>query len=146
LHGRLETEEEYEKRINYELKKSKDIIENKLNKKVKFLCWAGGAITNKALLISSEIGYISSTAGKDMKNKRKHLKNKYGDDPSRINRIGISLYWDGTEGFGSKIRYMDGFYLVASLQRFQGKKTSALLSSLILIARARLYKLKYDIL
>ena len=145
LYERFETEEEYEKRVYYELQKSKEIIESKLDKEVRFLCWAGGAITDTAIRAASDIGYISSTAGKDMKHERKYLKNMYGEDPSRINRIGVSLYWDGIEGFGSKIKYKNGFYLMASLYRFRGGKITAPISLLVLGVRVGLYKLKYEI-
>lgn len=119
LNGRFESNEEYEKRIYYELNDSKKIIEKKLKKEVKFLCWPGGAVTQKSLKMASELGYISSTVGKDVNNRDK-LKNIYGQDPSRINRFGTTLYWDGIEGHGSKIKYQNGFYLSLTLSRYNG--------------------------
>jgi len=145
INERNETKKEYEKRIYYELKKSKELIENKLHKEVKFLCWPGGAVTDKALKIASDIGYISSTIGKDIKSTRKHLKNKYGEDASRINRIGPSLYWDGIEGIESKIKYKNGYFLVLSLYRFQGRKIVAPLYILLSKAGVGLYKMRYEI-
>lgn len=140
LNERFETEEEYEERVYYELQKSKEIIESKLDKEVKFLCWAGGAVTDKALKIALNIGYISSTAGKDIKHERKYLKNMYGEDASRINRIGPVLYWDGIEGFGSKIKYKNGFYFVLSLYQFQERKIIAPFALLFLAGVSRIYK------
>lgn len=145
VNERYETEEEYEERVYYELQKSKEIIEDKLDKEVRFLCWPGGAVTDKALKMASDIGYISSTAGKDIMHRRKYLRNRYGEDSSRINRIGITLYWDGVEGFGSKIKYKNGFYFVLSLYRFQGGKIISPLSLSVLISISGLYKLKYEI-
>jgi len=144
INGRFETEEEYEERIYYELQKSKEILEGKLNKEVKFLCWPGGAVTDKALKMASEIGYISSTVGKDIKRGRKYLKNKYGESPSRINRKSAVLYWDGIEGFGSKVKYKNGFYFVLSLYRFQGRKLVALISLLTLAAASKGYKIYFS--
>ncbi|HIH97126.1 MAG TPA: polysaccharide deacetylase family protein [Thermoplasmata archaeon] len=141
LNERYETEEEYEERVYYELKKSKEIIEHKLDKEAKFLCWPGGAVTDKALKMASDIGYVSSTAGRDMKYERKYLRNKYEEDPSRINRRGSALYWDGIEGFGSKVKYMNGFYFALSLYNFQGRKIVAPISRLILATAFIRYKI-----
>ena len=143
LNDRYETENEYQKRIHYELQKSKEIISKKLNKKVKFLCWPGGSVTKKTLKKAQEIGYISSTAGRDIYKKRKKMKNRYGDDPLRINRIGPVLYWDETEGINSKIKYKNGFYLILSLYQFQEKKIIAPISAVIIKLSSELYKLIY---
>ena len=143
VNGRYETEEEYEKRIYYELQRSREIIKHKLNTEVKFLCWAGGAVTEKALKIAQDVGYISSTAGRDMMHERKYLRNKYGENPSRINRMGSVLYWDGIEGFGSKVKYKNGFYFILSLYNFQGRKIIAPVSRLILATTFIRYKMFY---
>jgi len=145
LNERYETEEEYEERVYYELHKSKEIIEDRLDKEVKFLCWPGGAVTDKALKMASDIGYVSSTAGRDMEHERKCLRNKYGEDPSRINRMGSILYWDGIEGFGSKVKYTNGFCLLLSLYNFQGRKIIAPLSRLILATAFKTYEIPYFI-
>ncbi len=42
LGGRYETDEEYHSRLLYELETSKNIIRQKLDKEVRFLCWPGG--------------------------------------------------------------------------------------------------------
>jgi len=139
---RTETKEEYEQRIYYELKKSKEIIQEKLNKTVKFLCWPGGAITADAVKIASDVGYISSTVGKDKISERSYLKNRYGEDPSRINRIGPTLYWDGKEEVGSKIKYKNGFCLILSLYEFQDKKIISFSSSIILNGIVLIYKIR----
>jgi len=142
----FETEEEYKKRIQYELEKSKDILEKKLSKDIKFLCWPGGDINEEALKIALDLGYTSSTAGQDMKNQRKYLKNRFGEDPSRINRIGSILYWNRHDEKNRKVIYKNGFYLILSLYRFQERKIIAPLSSIILKGRVGLYKIKYEVL
>jgi len=133
LNGRYETDEEYEARVYYELQESKQIIESKLDKTVKFLCWPGGAVTGKVLRIAQEIGYVSSTAGKDMKHTKKKLGNRYGEDPSRITRMGADLYWDGIAGFGSKVVHNKGFFFVISLYRSQQRKFISLFISIVRI-------------
>lgn len=92
LDERFETEQEYEERIYYELRESKRVIEDKLNKEVKFLAWPGGAVTDKALKVASEVGYISSTyPSKKIGARYKNLKNN-SEDPW-IRRIGLTRYW-----------------------------------------------------
>lgn len=125
LMGKFETDKEYKERIYSELIKSKMIIEKELKKKVEFLCWPGGSVSKEALEIAFEVGYISSTVGRDIID-RKNLKNIYGEDPSRINRIGTSLYWNGVEGSKSKIRYQNGLFLLLSLYRFKESSLSPL--------------------
>ena len=69
--------------------------------------------TKKALEIASDVGYISSTVARDIGNKeRKELKNKYGENPKRIIRIGSTLYWNKIVGYDSKVKYKNGFFLV----------------------------------
>ena len=143
LNDRYETDEEYEKRIYYELGESKEILEKNLNKEIEFLCWPGGAVTQEALEIASELGYLSSTVGKDLKDQRKHLKNKHGENASRINRIGNSMYWDGVEGSESKIKYMNGLQLALSLHRFRNDGLSSKFSFLILGGFGKLYNFLY---
>jgi peptidoglycan/xylan/chitin deacetylase (PgdA/CDA1 family) len=59
--GRWETEQETEKRYRYELFESKKIIEEKLNKKVEFLCWPGGGYNELSVKLSKEARYKAST-------------------------------------------------------------------------------------
>jgi peptidoglycan/xylan/chitin deacetylase (PgdA/CDA1 family) len=59
--GLMETDEEMVTRYRYELKSSKVILEKKLNKKVNFLCWPGGAYNDLSVLISRQVGYLAST-------------------------------------------------------------------------------------
>ncbi|VVB59223.1 Polysaccharide deacetylase [uncultured archaeon] len=145
LEERYESEEEYEKRIFYELQVSKNIIETKLDKKVKFLCWPGGAVTTTALNIASEIGYLSSTTGRDLDNIRKTLKNLPGENPSRIKRIGPGLYWNGKTGSEIKIKYKNGFLFLLTIYSYQKKKIIAPLSRIILIGVKLFYTIKLSL-
>ncbi|GAG17022.1 unnamed protein product, partial [marine sediment metagenome] len=144
LDEKFETEKEYIKRIKYELKKSKEIIEKKLKIGVKFLCWPGGGVTQQAIEIASESGYISSTIARDIKNnERKKLKNTYGENYSRINRRGCELYWNGIAGYDSNIKYKNGFQFILSLYNFQEKKIIAQTSKMIFAGITGLYKFAY---
>jgi hypothetical protein len=129
LNDHYETEEEYLKRIRYELKESKDIIEKRLSIKVNFLCWPIGGATQKAVDLSSEVGYLSSTTAADLKKDvRRRIKNTYGEDPSRIYRIGSGLYRRGT----NKYRYNNGLLFILSLYNFQERKILGAISKMIL--------------
>lgn len=76
----IESQSEYEKRVEKELKESKEIIEKKLNKKVDYCCWPHGDnnefVHSKAL----EIGYKATSLGK---------MSKTSLDDTRFDRIGI---------------------------------------------------------
>lgn len=128
INDRYETDEEQEERFRYELLTSKDILEDKLNKKVEFLCWAGGAFNNKALSIAREAGYLSSTIFYNDLNR----KNTFGDDPSGINRTGCVSEFNWHNKF---ISYTEPGFFIANINYFCGNK--------IYLWIIRLYKMKY---
>jgi len=128
IQDRYETDEEQEERFKYELLESKRILEERLRKKVNFLCWAGGAYNDNALRIAKEGGYVSSTLlYGDTK-----IKNTFGEDPAVINRIGCAsaFYWRNRF-----ISYTDPGFFIANIRYFQGTK--------IYLWIMRLYKIKY---
>ncbi|MBI5676088.1 MAG: polysaccharide deacetylase family protein [Nitrospirae bacterium] len=128
LNDRYETDEEQEERFRYELFKSKALLEDKLNKKIDFLCWAGGAFNNKALSIANEAGYLSSTLFYNDSER----KNSFGDDPSEINRTGCVSEFNWHNNF---ISYTEPRYFMANIKYFCGDK--------IYLWVIRLYKIKY---
>lgn len=132
LVGRYETDDEYEQRLQYELESSKIIIERKLSKDVRFLCWPGGVTTPKADGIAQNLGYLSSNVTKDMREKKRYLKNQYGENPNRISRFGPSLYWDGVEGKESKIAYKGGFSFLMDIERFRSSGPTAIIMKYLL--------------
>ncbi len=135
LNERYETEEEYDNRIRFELQRSKEIIEKQLSKTVHFLCWPIGAATQKAVDISFDVGYLSSTVASDMKREeRRRKKNTFGEDPSRIYRIGAGLYRRGSKGY----QYNNGLLFLFSLYDFQQRKIIGKISKMILIGITKL--------
>lgn len=77
-----ETEDEYAKRVLYEIVESKKILEEHLNKPVDFLCWPHGANNAELHKIALANGYKATSVGKS------------GDDanrPDRFDRIGIGF-------------------------------------------------------
>jgi hypothetical protein len=59
-----ESEKEYKDRLNYEIVECKKIIEEKLNKKVEFLCWPHGDNNELCQKIAMDAGYLMTTIGK----------------------------------------------------------------------------------
>jgi peptidoglycan/xylan/chitin deacetylase (PgdA/CDA1 family) len=84
--GRYETDEEMTARFRYEIEGSKAILEERLSKRVDYLCWPGGGYREESLQIAVEAGYRASTlaSGEDAGNFDNSLRYK------RIRRFGLS--------------------------------------------------------
>lgn len=97
LVGAVEQEEDFQKRLSHEIVESKKIIEDRLQKPVRFLCWPHGENTTTAHELAKNVGYLATTAGK-MKSAQ--------EDPDRIPRLGADLAqvdWLGRLKFHYKI-------------------------------------------
>ena len=99
----IETEEEYNRRLRYEIFESKRIIEENLNKKVEFLCWPHGDNNEFAHKLAMEAGYLATTVGSKEKilEKPDRIPERIGLFHSRNNRL-LSIL---------KARYKIGFFL-----------------------------------
>ena len=83
--GHFESETEYRQRVINELKESKRVISEHLNKQVDFICWPGGGYNHTLLEIAKEVGYKAWTlSSKD----QSHFRNRPGSDCQQIKRIG----------------------------------------------------------
>ncbi|NRB48441.1 MAG: polysaccharide deacetylase family protein [Saprospiraceae bacterium] len=60
----VEEEEDFQRRLNYEIVKSKEIIEEKLNKSVGFMSWPYDDSSHQAHRMAKENGYLATTSGK----------------------------------------------------------------------------------
>jgi hypothetical protein len=60
----IENNDDYERRLSNEIVRSKEIIENELNKKVEFLCWPHGDNNLVAHNMAIDSGYKMTTIGK----------------------------------------------------------------------------------
>lgn len=110
LDQRLETDDEFEARLNYEILHSKTIIERMLDKPVDFLCWPGGGICDRAMNFASQV-YKSVTLPSRL---RIQKYNMHGESPSFFKRIGAP-HLNTTP-----ISYLEGDYLHHLLREFQG--------------------------
>lgn len=64
LFSQIETDDEYQKRISYEIAESKAKLESLLNKPVNYLCWPHGENNEAAQMTAVEAGYKAATRGK----------------------------------------------------------------------------------
>ncbi len=131
LNDRYETEEEFKKRVEYELAGSKRIIEEKLNKRVNFLCWPGAAFSEEVVKAAKETGYLSTT----LYFADKKIKNIFGENPFEINRIdcGAAVFWRNRV-----VSYVDIGFFMANIKHFRGSK--------IYFCVKRFYQIKYMLL
>ncbi len=78
-----EGKQEYEKRVEKEIKDSKDVIEKELGKKVEYLCWPHGDNDTFCHNLALQVGYKATTVGKS---------GALGTEPDRFERIGLGAY------------------------------------------------------
>lgn len=109
-----ETQEQYESRIFFELKESKHIIEERLNKPVDFLCFPGGGYNPTVLALAKKAGYKGWTlASKD----ESGFRNLPDTDPTQIKRIGaFSKYRFRGKIYGAA----DEHYFLNVIKQHQG--------------------------
>jgi peptidoglycan/xylan/chitin deacetylase (PgdA/CDA1 family) len=82
--GSYETADEREARVRGELATSKALIEEALDKTVRYLCWPGGGTDPDAKRLAREVGYRSWTLpSREQVSKR----NRPHDDPAQVKRL-----------------------------------------------------------
>lgn len=93
--GRYETDREMESRYRYELFESKQILEEKLNKQIDYLCWPGGGYNELSLQLAEDAGYKASTYGSS----DQHDHNQRHKPYKRISRFGLGSFVQLPSGF-----------------------------------------------
>lgn len=111
---RFENDQEYEKRIFDEHFKSKLIIEEKLDKKVDFICFPGGGYNQKVLEVAKEVGYKAWTLSSRDRTPHKNIP---GSDPTMIKRLGSVPRQKYKDKF---LGYTNGPEFISHLKRGQG--------------------------
>lgn len=119
---KYETHYEYLERIKFELKFTKNEIEKQLHKEVNFLCWPGGSATKEGVEIANKLGYLMSTAARDIPLLRKRIKNSSDYKINRIARI-TPIMFDNSlkKKKHSKVQYSPGWFFILQLFQFQNK-------------------------
>ena len=121
--GRLvtatESDDEYSERVRSEIRGSKKIIEERLNKKVEFLCWPHGDNNESLHRMALDAGYLMTTRGKAMGRKEPDL--------SRIpERMGVNFSsWRRKQKTKFKLRACSGeapYSLLMSISRHYRKE------------------------
>ncbi len=77
--GEWETDEEACERICDELAGSKSVLESRLNKKIRYLCWPGDEYTPELEENAAKYGYLATTALDGF--------NRFGEDSKKIYRL-----------------------------------------------------------
>ena len=108
--GVFETDEEFLNRLKIELVESKKIDEERLEKKIEFLAWPGGAVSEEAYLIAKEAGYLAWT-------KKGKPYNEIGDDLQDIYRVGG---WSGIKIKFNPVLLVERYFLKMQLHRAKG--------------------------
>lgn len=116
--GRYETDEEFDKRIDYELNQSKLVLEEKLEKEIEYLCWPGGGYTDQTVQKALDI-YKSVTLGSSDNSQKRNIP---GDDPGTVKRIGIPYICKKDDVNYNSIKYLGGASLYQEIKTFQGYK------------------------
>lgn len=80
-----ENEETYLHRLHYEIVDSKAIIEERLGKPVRFMCWPHGDNTQQCHDLARKAGYLATTSGK---------MEAEADKEDRIPRFGVTTFRD----------------------------------------------------
>lgn len=109
--GRYETEAEQLARYRLELVVSKKILQERLGRKIEFLCWPGGGYNELTLSLALE-HYTSVTLGSADPSP---ARNRPGEDPRFIKRLGVPGI--STKG---RITYPGGRYFLQVLKEYQG--------------------------
>jgi len=112
--GYLENDEEMIARYREELKGSKTVLEEKLNKSVNYLCWPGGAYNDISLLLAEEAGYKATTIAS--RERWQHIDNI--DPQKRIIRASIGSSFQVR---GRRVINSNSNALVRSFQELEGR-------------------------
>jgi len=113
--GRRETDYEYKKRVFFELTESKRMIEQKLQKRVDYICWPGGAYNSTVLKLAGEAGYKAWTlSSRDQTS----FRNLPGVSPKQVKRVG-SFSWYNIPGKRSVGR-ASAIYFLCGIERHKG--------------------------
>ena len=109
-----ESDDEYRQRIFKELRDSKQILENNLNKEINFISWPGGGYNEVVLSLAEKAGYKAWTLGSKDK---PWYRNITGADHRQIKRVSST-----TRQFflGKSLGYTTGQEFLSFLKRHQG--------------------------
>ncbi|EDP69733.1 predicted xylanase/chitin deacetylase [Flavobacteriales bacterium ALC-1] len=91
--GTYESDEDMEKRYQYEIFESKRILEEKLNKTIDYFCWPGGGYNKLSVDLCIAAGYKASTASFNNKPYAKDYS-----DYKKIKRVSMTSFISTSKG------------------------------------------------
>lgn len=109
--SKQETEEEQLSRFRYEMQECKKILASKLGREPKFLCWPGGGYNELSRALGMELFTAVTLGSSDPSPNR----NRPGDNPRLIKRIGVPGMWRH-----DRYLYPGGRYFIQVLKEYQG--------------------------
>lgn len=121
-----ETDEQYHQRIRHELGYTKKILEDKLNRKITYLCWPGGSATKVGMEIAKSLGYKLFNVARDMNSTQRQAVRNVANGGERTKRFTPVVYFNGQENFNSKMVFAGKFWMKAYLYRYKGSFVSKL--------------------
>jgi hypothetical protein len=121
IEDKYEDQETYSNRIRYELKYTKDLLEEKLNREITFLCWPGGSATNIGMTIAKDLGYKFFNTARDLPVEKRNSVRNVRSGGERIRRFTPFFYWDGKESRNSRTIYANKTWTKLLLLRYSGK-------------------------
>ncbi|MFC1672184.1 polysaccharide deacetylase family protein [Planctomycetota bacterium] len=108
--GRRETEEDYRRRVEEELGGCKRILEDRLNKEIRFMCWPEDAFSAIGEESARKLGYAATVSNLH------DGTNSVGDSPARLARVAV-----GSHAAGFPCRVCDFLLFVFSIKIFEGR-------------------------
>jgi peptidoglycan/xylan/chitin deacetylase (PgdA/CDA1 family) len=120
LNERYETEEERLRRLHWELKESKFILERKLGKEIRHFCWPGGGYTGESRNIANKY-YLSTTLGS---RDQSLSRNTPEENPKDIKRMAVNFIEGRKDG---TVKYLGGYYHYLCIRKFRGESERKLL-------------------
>jgi len=107
--GRLETQEEYERRLEEDLGKSKRLLEDRLGRPVEVLCWPENEFSEAGERLARRLGFKATVSN------RHRSRNVRGEDADTIMRVFV-----GEAAAGFRVGWLDFAAFVLELKVFEG--------------------------
>ena len=126
----FENNDDYKKRVFFELSRSKQILEKALNKEINFICWPGGGYNNTVLALAEKAGYKAWTLSSQ---DQSSFRNSFASDPTQIKRI--SAFSKYRIKGGKEYGYAGGHYFICGIERHRGSLAHKWYGRILLILK-----------
>lgn len=140
INDQYETQDEYEKRIRHELGYTKNILEEKLEREITFLCWPGGSATDIGMSIAKELGYKFFNSARDLTPKERTEIKNISKGGNRVKRFTPLIYFNGKESYNSKTVYADKLWMKLYIYRNTNTFLSKVLFKTVKTIQNKLFK------